>query len=289
MRNTIKPASDQILEQLMKVTFISLLLNYFMPCGLEYICISLILGNIISEILSFVYIYILYKFDQRQIFKHRTTSTFFEKRLLAIIIPVGLTSFIRSGLSTIKQVLIPLGFEKYGNSYSQALSNYGIISGMALPLVLFPNIIILAFSSLLIPEYSEFNTKHEDFKIKKNTKIIIKYSFYFSIVIAVILFIFANDFSNLMYKTSSVTKYIKMLVPIVPFMYVDSIVDAMLRGLNKHVEVLIINVIDLITSIILILILIPKIGILGYIGMIYYSEILNFCFSYWTLGKTIKK
>ena len=151
-----------------------MLLNYFMPCGLEYICISLILGNIISEILSFIFIYTLYKFDKRKFLNHKPTNDFFERRILAITIPVGLTSFIRSGLSTIKQVLIPLGFEKHGNTYNQALSNYGLISGMALPLVLFPNIVILAFSNLLIPEFSEFNARHETERIARNAKRILK-------------------------------------------------------------------------------------------------------------------
>lgn len=112
LRNTIKPASDDILENLLKVSLISLLLNYFMPCGLEYICISLILGNIISEIFSFFYVYMLYKIDLKKFNKFSTSKTFIEKRLLQITLPVGLTSLIRSSLSTLKQVLIPLGFEK---------------------------------------------------------------------------------------------------------------------------------------------------------------------------------
>ena len=90
-----------------------------------------------------------------------------------------------------------------------------------------------------------------------------------------------------MYKTNIVSKYVKILAPLVPFMYIDSVIDAILRGLNKHVEVLKINILDLITSILLILFLIPKLGIMGFIIMIYYSEIMNFTLSYWTLRKTI--
>lgn len=286
-RNSIKPASEQIIEQLLKLVLITFFLNYFMPCKLEYICISLILGNIISEIISFALIYVLYKFDIRKKLSNTRSQEFFEKRILAITIPVGLTSFIRSGLSTIKQVLIPFGFEKFGNSYSQALSNYGLISGMALPLVLFPNIIIIAFSSLIIPEYSAFKVKKQSTRIFKLTQKILRYSLYFSVVIAIFLFLYSDNLSSLFYKTSSVSKYIQLLAPLVPFMYIDSIIDAMLRGLDKHVEVLKINILDLITSIILILILIPKFGIAGYIIMIYYSEILNFTLSYLTLKKTI--
>jgi len=285
VRNTIKPASDQILEQLLKVTLISLFLNHFMPCGLEYICISLILGNIISEILSFFYIYILYKFDRKKFNTYTPTKSFFEKRILQITIPVGLTSFIRSGLSTLKQILIPLGFEKHGNTCAQALTNYGLITGMAMPLVLFPNVIILTFSNLLIPEFAEFNAKCEHLRIQRITKKILKYTFIFSIIIAFLLFIFSEHFSNLMYKTNSVSFYIKILAPLVPIMYIDNVVDAILKGLDKQINVLKINILDLITSIILIFFLIPQFGIMGYIFIIYFSELLNFILSYSTLRK----
>lgn len=285
VRNTIKPASDQILEQLLKVTLISLFLNHFMPCGLEYICISLILGNIISEILSFFYIYILYKFDRKKFNTYTPTKSFFEKRILQITIPVGLTSFIRSGLSTLKQILIPLGFEKHGNTCAQALTNYGLITGMAMPLVLFPNVIILTFSNLLIPEFAEFNARCEHLRIQRITKKILKYTFIFSIIIAFLLFIFSEHFSNLMYKTNSVSFYIKILAPLVPIMYIDNVVDAILKGLDKQINVLKINILDLITSIILIFFLIPQFGIMGYIFIIYFSELLNFILSYSTLRK----
>ena len=287
IRNTIKPASDQILEQILKVILISLLLNHFMPCGIEYICISLILGNIISEIISFFYIYFLYKLDEHKLSDYNSDNSFFEKRILRITIPVGLTSFIRSGLSTIKQVLIPIGFHRNGNSCEQALSNYGLISGMAMPLILFPNIIVLAFSNLLIPEFAELTYRSQDFKIKKITIKIIKYTLIFSIITSITLFIFAPQLSNLMYKSSNVIIYIKILSPIIPIMYLDSVVDCILKGLDKQVTVLKINIIDSIICIFLIITLISLFGINGYIFILYFSEILNFSLSFYSLKKAL--
>lgn len=283
VRNTIKPASDQILEQLLKVLLISVFLNIFMPCGLQYICISLILGNIISEIISFIYIYTLYKFDEKKIKETRASKSFLEKRILNITIPVGLTSFIRSGLSTIKQILIPIGFEKNGNSYELALANYGLISGMAMPLILFPNTIVLAFSSLLIPEFAQFNVRAEYSKIKKITKKILTYTLLFSLTISILIFIFSPQLSIFFYKSNNVIKYIKILTPLIPIMYIDNVVDAILKGLDKQVTVLKINILDLITSILLIFIIIPKFGINGFVFTIYFSEILNFTLSFKSL------
>lgn len=289
LRNAIKPASDQILEQLLKVFFISSFLNYFMPCGLEYICISLILGNIISEIISFFYIYILYKLDisKKPITLHRNNKFSFEKRFLEITIPVGLTSFVRSGLSTIKQVLIPINLEKSGNNCNQALANYGLVSGMAMPLVLFPNIIILAFANLLIPEFTEFKARSQNLQISKITKKALKYTLFFSLIISSVIFIFASQLSELIYKSSNVTKYVQILAPLIPFMYIDTIVDAILKGLDKHVTVLKINIIDLVSGIFLIIVLIPKFGVLGYVFTIYFSEILNCGLSFYVLAREL--
>lgn len=287
IRNTLKPASDNILEHILKVVFISFFLNHFMPCGLEYICISLILGNIISEIISFIYIYTLYNIDKKKLSKYSSNNSCFEKRILQITVPVGLTSFIRSGLSTIKQVLIPIGFQKNGKSCEQALASYGLISGMAMPLILFPNTIILVFSNLLIPEFAQFNTRSEFSRIKKNTQKTIKCTLIFSIIISILIFLFASQLSKVLYKSNSVVIYVKILAPLIPIMYIDSVVDAILKGLDKQVAVLKINIIDLLTSIFLIYLLIPKAGIIGYIFTIYFSELLNFFFSFKCLKKVL--
>lgn len=286
IRNTIKPSSVLIIEHLLKAILISIFLNHFMPCGLEFICISLILGNVISEIISFIFIYSLYKLDEKRHIILRQYENSFAKRILSITIPVGLTSFIRSGLSTIKQILIPIGFEKNGNTCEQALANYGLISGMAMPLILFPNTIVLAFSTLLIPEFSQFNVKKEYVRIRKNTKKILKYTLLFSILTSILIFIFSPQLSMLLYKSTNVILYIKLISPLIPIMYIDNIVDAILKGLDKQVTVLKINIIDLLTTILLIFIIIPKFGIIGYIFTIYFSELLNFTLSYRTLYKT---
>ena len=159
---------------------------------------------------------------------------------------------------------------------------------MAMPLILFPNIIILTFSNLLIPEFTDFNARSEYTRIQRITRKILKYSLYFSITVAILLFIYAKQFSYFMYKSTNVVIYIKLLAPLVPVMYIDNVVDAILKGLDKQVTVLKINILDLITTITLIYTLIPQFGINGYIFIIYFSELLNFILSYRTLKNEMR-
>ena len=83
------------------------------------------------------------------------------------------------------------------------------------------------------------------------------------------------------------TKYVQILAPLIPFMYIDNIVDAILKGLDKQVTVLKINIIDLVSGIFLIIVLIPKFGVWGYVFTIYFSEILNFGLSFYVLAREL--
>ena len=287
IRNTTIPASQHILEHLLKMILISFFLNKFLPAGLEYTCLSLILGNITSEILSFLYIYTLYCFDKRKYTKYTPTKQFYIKRILKISLPIGLTSCIRSGLSTLKQILIPIKFEKYGYNCEKALQNYGLINGMAMQILMFPSIIVSAYSSLLIPEFTEFKTNSDYKLMKKICNKALKYTSYFSLIVAVLLFINSNKLSYIIYKNTNVAFYIKILCPLIPLMYVDNIIDSILKGLDKQVAVLKINILDLCSTIFLILLIIPYFGVHGYIFAIYCSEILNFTLSFRTLWKTL--
>lgn len=281
-----KTAFVQILEQIIKISIICFLLSLLPVQSIDFAIIALVLGTTISEVCSFLVLYFLYKIHQTKLKKSRSISqNDFAKQILRISIPVAVTSYIRSGLSTIKQLLIPLRLELSGLSCNEALSQYGMINGMVFPLILFPNILIMSFSELLIPEFSYYNAKNEQEKLNKMLNLIFKYTFIFAICIIGIFLCFSELFSILLYNNLEISKYIKILCPLILFMYVDTIVDGILKGLDKQVTVMGINILDLITSITLIYFLLPIKGISGYITVIFVSEILNFTLS---LNKLIK-
>lgn len=288
LRDVKKTAFAQVFEQVLKIYFISFLFNYFLPSGIEYACISLVLGSTVSEIASFLLLYIFYK---RDINKKKTLlnrSENYTKQILRITLPIAFTSYIRSGLSTLKQLLIPIQLEKSGISCERALSQYGIINGMAMPLIMFPCTFISSFSSLLIPEFSYLNAKGSNDKINFAINKILKFCFIFSFLIMGIFWCFSQELSNSIYNEANVSIFIKVLSPLIVLMYIDSIVDSILKGLDKQVSVMGINILDLITSISFIYFLLPIQGIKGYIIVLFISEILNGLVSLLLLIKEIK-
>lgn len=193
--------------------------------------------------------------------------------------PVATTSYIKSGLSTLKHLIIPSSLEKNGFDCDKALAEYGTITGMAMPIVMFPSTFLSAVSVLLIPEFSRYYVKNDYQKIKLYSKKLIIVSFLFASCLTLFFLIFGNKLGILIYKDASVGMYIKLFAPLIPFMYVDIIVDSILKGLDAQVNVLFINIVDLLISISFIFFFVPIFGIAGFIASVFVSEILNFVLS----------
>ena len=66
-----------------------------------------------------------------------------------------------------------------------------------------------------------------------------------------------------------------MIAPLVPVMYLDSVTDAMLKGLGEQVYSMNVNIVDALLSVICVILLLPRFGIIGYVITIYLTEIVN--------------
>ncbi len=289
VRRIYKNAIGQFIEHVAKVIITAILISFFLPKGLDYACFALILGDLISEIVSFSYIYIIFILDKKiynNSIELKSPSSYTHK-LLRISIPIAITSYIRSGLTTLKQLIIPSSLEKSGINCSESLSKYGIINGMALPIIMFPDILVKSFSSLLVPEFARYYAKKDYKRIKQMTSLLLLLILSAALILSIFLFIFSNTLSKLMYKDISIGYYIKILAPLATFIYVDTVVDSVLRGLDAQVGVMIINILDLIISVSFIYFAVPKLGLTGYLISIYMSEILNFTISLAQLIKIV--
>lgn len=280
-------AIAQIFELFIKIIITILLLNSHLIHDIETICIYLILANVISEIVSCVLLLILYKIEKLKYIKRTITDITFKKRIFKIAFPVSITSYIRSGLSTLKQFIIPNRLVLFGLSYSMALSEYGKINGMTMAILTFPNAFIMSFSNLLIPEFSSLMARQYKKRILEVCKKVFAITSIFSITLAIIFFVFSDTISLMVFKNLDCAKYIKILSPIILFIYTDNILDSMLKGLNKQFSVMTCNIIDLILTIGILYFLLPSFGIIGYLIAIMVSEIFNFSVSYYQLYKAI--
>lgn len=285
IRKAYKNAISQVFEFTIKMFATIILLKINISNGVEAICISLILADVISEICSFTLIFILYIIDIK-LKKLEDIRSFGQRiNILKIAFPVAVTSYIRSGLSTLKQLIIPTQLEKSGISCSRALSQYGMINGMVLPVITFPTVFTDSYSMLLIPEFSTYLAQKNYKAINYIANKIFKITCAFTMCICSIFFIFSNDLGLAIYNNIEIGYYFKIFTPFIFFMYMDHIIDCILKGLNKQFGVMCCNILDLSITTCFIYFLLPVLGIKGYVLSIFFSEVLNFSISLFQLFK----
>ena len=284
VRRAYKNALNKFFEEFIKILATAFILNIFMPSGLDYICFSLILADVISEIFSFICAYFLFLKDKNNLSIRSSNSASYTKRILRVSLPVAFTSYIRSCLSTLKQIITPIALEKSGIGCSLALSNYGIVNGMAMPVIMFPSVFINCFASLLVPEFSRYFVKNDTYKIRKMSIFILVVTLIFSIFINIVIFYLAETFSILLYNNPDISFYIKILSFLIPFIYLDLVIDSILKGVDAQVSVVFINITDCLITISFVFFVVPTLGFKGYILSIFISEIFNILLS---LGQLI--
>jgi stage V sporulation protein B len=277
-RRVYKNAITQVFEQMVRISvtvwLLSTLLHNQDPA---HACIMLVLGSTVSEIASFSLSALFYLLDRKRYPNGHSGTDGHEltKKLCGIAIPVALSSYIRSGLVTLEHALIPKGLRKSGSSRTEALESYGILNSMVFPIIFFPTAIIGSFAGLLVPELAECRERGNRREIAYIAERVYSLALWFSIGISAILCCFAEELGTVIYDNLQAAKYIRLIAPLIPIMYIDTTTDAMLKGLGEQVYTMVINIADALISVILVWLLLPRMGIEGYILTIYIAEIFN--------------
>ena len=89
------------------------------------------------------------------------------KELIKLSLPLTGNRILLNILQSIEAVSIPASLLIYGLSTSDALSTYGVLTGMALPCILFPSALTNSASTMLLPVITEAQTQKNVQRIKK--------------------------------------------------------------------------------------------------------------------------
>ncbi len=286
VRRVYKNTFYSVSEQLIKIFFTVKLFEIFIYKGIEFACIALVCADLISEFSAFLISGTMYLFDKKRYSRTnecKHSDKEIKNKLLSISLPVAFSTYFRSSLLTLEHILIPKCLTASGLSRSAALASYGTLHSMVMPIVLFPLAVLSSFAGLLIPELAEAKIKKRKAAVQYIAKRTFQFSFIFSFFVSGILICFSQELGMIIYKSTEASHYIKLLAPLVPIMYLDSATDAMLKGLGAQVYSMNVNIIDALLSIFLVIILLPRYGMTGYVITIYITELVNFTLSFFKL------
>lgn len=284
-RKMVFTAAEQLTEQIFEIGVCMAVLQLYPPRTAAQAICAAVSGTTAAEAVSLALMLALYLREKKLIAVPPRRTARLISSALPIAIPCTANAGLRSALSATENILIPAGLMKYGADVSAALAQYGMISAMAMPVIVFPSVLILPFASLIIPEMAQARSLHRTNGIRHMTQRMITGIMQFSVPVMLILIFFSEDIGLFLYGSAQTGFYIAVLAPAVPLMYLDSGADGILKGLNEQTGYFLINLADSLIRVILTYLLLPVMGIPGVIAVILFSELLNTALSFLRLMK----
>lgn len=283
-----KPALIHLAEQLCGIALSALLLSIAPAGDIEKCCAAVSAGGTAADAVCLVLLALAYRADRRANPVPGESGTRQTSRMLSIAMPLAVSSYARSALGTIEHLLVPRGLRSAGYSADSALAGYGVIQGMALPIVLFPDCLLFALSEMLVPELTKKQVAGRG-GIAGNVREVMVKSALYACAVAAFMFVFADRLGQVIYHSAEAGRYIRALAPLIPVMYADTAADGCLKGLGEQVWCMGVNIVDALTGVALVWFLLPRYALGAYIGVIYFGECLNFALSFGRLWTVLKK
>ncbi len=275
LKKTWVPAISQLIEQVVRVLavyiFYLIALKHNQKIGIFLAVLGLVVGEIFSSMFCFKCFCEKKSLGQfRFPFKK---SLPFIKELLTLAIPLTSNRILLNILQSVEAISIPFRLKQYGYTTSEALSTYGVLTGMAIPCILFPSAITNSFSTMLLPTVAEIQASAKTKQLKSLIKTVVFSCFFLGFSCCLIFLFFGRWIGSTLFHSRLAGDFILTLAWICPFLYLNTTLISTINGLGKATTSLLINTSGLLIRILSIILVIPKIGMKGYLWGLLLSQL----------------
>lgn len=156
------------------------------------------------------------------------------KPLCVSATPITLMRTATSLTGFLIAVILPAALIKSGLSQAEAVSSFGVISGMTMPLLFMPSTIIGSISLVLVPELAENFYKKRYAGLQNNVEKALLYS---SVIAAFIIPVFIGTgeyLCRLIYKNATAGVYLEYAAPLMLPMSVTMISNSLLNSMGME-------------------------------------------------------
>ena len=155
------------------------------------------------------------------------------KDLFTLSFPISLNRILLTLLGSIEAVLIPQMLLRSGMTASDSLKIYGIFTGMALPLLLFPSTLTSSAAVMLMPSIAQLDALGEQKQIRRVTDQTFFLCMFLGFLCGSGFFLFGPFLGTLLFHSQTAGTYIRYLSFICPFLYTNTMLTSILQGLGK--------------------------------------------------------
>lgn len=263
------PAFSQLAEQLVRVGSVYLIDKIMQSQG-KGITISLAVTGLVFGELAGMLIAVSFSGIQLSFLPKLS----YGKELLTMAVPLTATRLVMSLFGSIENALIPNRLRIFGYTQTEALSVFGVLTGMSLAIIMFPSVVTNSVSVILLPTISEAQATNNHSAIQKAIRQTVTACLLLGFAACVAFLLTGSFIGNVIFQNALAGTFIRTLSWICPFLYLSGTLNSILNGLGYPKATFFIGLAGCSVRILFVYFGIPYLGISAYLYGLIASQIL---------------
>jgi stage V sporulation protein B len=185
------------------------------------------------------------------------------------------TRLLLTLLNSMESVLLPAMLRTYGCSQAEALSIYGILTGMCFSFLFFPSTVTNSFSVMLVPSIADAHARKDIPMIRRSISLSIKYCILLGLLCTCLFFVFGRELGILFFHNEDAGSYLITLSWLCPFLYLGTTLTSIINGMEKTQVTFFITLGSIAVKIFVLLAAVPVWGIRAYLIGLLVSQLLQ--------------
>ncbi|MBQ2265736.1 MAG: oligosaccharide flippase family protein [Oscillospiraceae bacterium] len=202
-----------------------------------------------------------------------------------LAVPVMAGSALTSILSSANDALVPITLQQAGNSTGEALSQFGIFEAIIIPTLFFPSTILCSLSGILVTETARESAACNKIRITSLSEKVLRQTVVFAVFVTALFLLFGRELGELLGGGEIGGKMIMLLAPVVPFIYLEIVLESIIKGMGAQAFSSLNYLAEYIIRISAVLVCIPLFGFYGIVISYYASNVCGNLARLWMVTK----
>lgn len=277
-------AAVEVAEQLVSMALTLGALHFWAGDDTGQACVCVVLGSSLGACLTLICLVILRMREKVPTGPRIAVS----RDICRTALPLAVADDLRTGISTVENLMVPRRL-KLNTAVENPLAAFGMVSGMVFPVLMFPACILFGLAELLIPELARCHAAGSGRRITYLVRRSLKASLLYGILFSGLMYLLADPLCVTFYGSTEAGRYLKLYALLIPLLYCDAIVDAMIKGLGQQTVSVRYNIFTNILDLVFLYLLLPEYGMMGYFFSFLVTHVINFGLSLRWLLKITKE
>ena len=219
-------------------------------------------------------------------FRHIRLSLPVTKRLICFAAPLTGSRVILNLFSSAEAILIPSALTAFGYNRNDALSVFGTLTGMAMPVIMLPTVLTGSLSVLLLPAISEAAVKDDRRQIAQTIRHTVELCVILGLGCTLAFILFGHFVGSFLFGSELAGSYIVSLGFMCPFLFLAGTLGSILHGLDMTFYTFLLNMLGCGIRLFAIYVLVPQFGLYVYLWSMLLSQIVQAAAYLWILVRS---